>query len=277
MINHTGYFEGRENKKLFYQYWIPDSGDIKASIVAFHGWGTHSDRMKVPAEFFTEKDYALYSFDLRGHWRNMGEFPGHIDSMDHLQKDIVLFMDVVKKEFKNKKIFIMGHEFGGLIGLIYAINRPNLPGVLVSSPMLGISIGKKLAKMLAKPLSKLSPTKVINYEIDQAILTSDLKLLRTHIADDKKLSVISVKSAAERQKSIKWAMDNANLLSCPVLIMQAGNDKIVDKEKTKEFFEKVKSKDKTYKEYEGFLHELWNEKKRALVYQDMFIWLEKHL
>lgn len=277
MKNHTGYFEGRENKKLFYQYWFPDSGDIKAIIVAFHGWGTHSDRMKVPAEFLTENGYTIYSFDLRGHWRNIGEVPGHIDSMDHIQKDIVLFMDVVKKDSNNKKIFLMGHEFGGLISLIYAINHPNLPGVLVSSPMLSISIGKKLAKLLAKPLSKLSPTKVINYEIDQAILTSDLKLLRSHIADDKKTSVISIKSASERQSAMKWVMDNAKLLTCPVLIMQAGNDKVVDKEKTKNFFENVKSKDKTYKEYEGFLHELWNEKKRALVYQDMFVWLEKHL
>ena len=49
------------------------------------------------------------------------------------------------------------------------------------------------------------------------------------------------------------------------------------KKKTKEFFEKVRSKDKTYREYDGFLHELWNEKGRAQVYQDMFVWLEKHL
>jgi hypothetical protein len=25
------------------------------------------------------------------------------------------------------------------------------------------------------------------------------------------------------------------------------------------------------------LHELWNEKGRAQVYQDMYVWLEKHL
>jgi len=59
--------------------------------------------------------------------------------------------------------------------------------------------------------------------------------------------------------------------------MQAGADKIVDKYKTQQFFEQVRSKDKTYREYNGFLHELWNEKGRAQVYQDMYIWLEKHL
>jgi len=59
--------------------------------------------------------------------------------------------------------------------------------------------------------------------------------------------------------------------------MQAGNDKIADKAKTKEFFKNIKREDKTYKEYDGYLHELWNERGRAQVYQDMFVWLEKHL
>ena len=277
MKNHTGYFEGRERRKLFYQYWMPDSGESKAFIVGIHGWGTHSDRFKVPAEDLTEKGYALYSFDLRGHWRNAGNTPGHIDSMDHIQKDIVLFMDIVRKDSKDKKIFLMGHSLGGLISLIYAINRPDLPGVIVTSPMLGLSIGKKLAKALTKPLSKLTPTKIMNYEIDQTILTSDLKILRSYLADTKKLNIISVKTAVERQQSMIWAMDNARYLSCPALIMQAGNDKVIDKEKTKEFFEKVKSKDKTYKEYDGFLHDILHEKKRAQVYRDIDIFISKIL
>ena len=72
-------------------------------------------------------------------------------------------------------------------------------------------------------------------------------------------------------------MENASNLICPVLIMQSGEDKIIDKNKTKEFFNEVRSKDKTYKEYAGYLHELWNEKGRIQVYQDMYVWLEKHL
>ncbi|MGB5910045.1 MAG: lysophospholipase [Promethearchaeia archaeon] len=281
MINKSGYFEGRGNKKLFYQSWLPDSIDVKAYLIAIHGWGTHSDRMNIPAEFFTEKqNYALFSFDLRGHFRN-AEIQGHIDSMDHIQKDVVLFMDLVKKEAGSKKIFLMGHAFGGLISLIYAINHPGLQGVIVSSPQLGLKIklmaSKKMAKKMAGAISKLSPTKSISMKIDQNQLTTDLKILRQHIADKKKLEVITVKSAAEMENSMKWVMENAINLLCPVLILQAGNDNIVDKNKTQEFFKNVKSQDKTYREYDGFLHELWNEKSRALVYRDMYVWFEKQI
>jgi alpha-beta hydrolase superfamily lysophospholipase len=281
MQNQTGYFEGRELTKLFYQYWLPESGEFKAYIIGVHGWGTHSDRLKLPAEYLTGKGYAVYAFDLRGHYRNTGETPGHIESIDHIQKDILLFMDVIRNIAKEKKIFLMGHSFGGLMSLIYAINHPALSGVLVSSPLLGmfmnLSIGKKVIKSISKNIVKLAPNKILNNIIDQNQLTSDLKILRKHIADKNKIEVISAKSATEIDKYTKWAMENASKLISPVLIMQAGNDKIVDKGKPKEFFDKVESKDKSYKEYDGFLHELWNEKGRAQIYQDMFIWLEKHL
>jgi alpha-beta hydrolase superfamily lysophospholipase len=278
--NETGYFEGREVKKLFYQSWLPEN-DIKAVLIAIHDLTAHSDRMYALAEYFTEKGYAIFSFDLRGHWRNMYGMPGNIDSIDHVQKDIVLFMDFVKKQVSNKKIFLIGHSFGGLISLNFAISHAGLPGVIVSSPMLGIFydsiFGKKSAKKLTTSFLKLSPNKLVEIEVDQNQLTSDLKILRKHIADKNKLNKLPMKTVTELDSSIKIVMDNALNLICPILVLQSGDDKIVDKQKVKEFFKKAKSEDKTYREYEGFLHELWNERGRAQVFQDMSIWLEKHL
>ena len=281
MINEKGFFEGREAKKLFYQCWLPDSGEIKAYIIALHSWGTHSDRMEVPAIYFTEKGYAIYAFDIRGHWRNAGNNPGHFDSMDHVQKDIVIFIDLIKESAKDKMIFLMGQSFGGLISLIFAINHPALPGVIASSPLLRfskeLSLSKKLGKRITGPLSKISPNKTVDLKREQNILTSDIKILRKHIADKKRINKISWRSAAEMERSMKWTFENASNLLCPTLILQAGNDKLIDKGTNKKFFEGIKSTDKTYREYDGLLHELWQEKGRAQVFQDMFIWLEKHI
>jgi len=113
--------------------------------------------------------------------------------------------------------------------------------------------------------------------IEQNILTSDIKILKKHIADKNKINKISWRSAAEIEKSMKWTIENVPNLLCPTLILQAGNDKLVDKETNKKFFDRIKSTDKTYREYDGLLHELWNEKSRLQVFQDMFIWLEKHI
>ena len=281
MINQNGFFEGRENKKLYYQNWLPDSGTIRAYIIALHGWGTHSDRINVPAEYFTEKGYAIYAFDIRGHWRNSGDFPGHIDSMDHIQKDILLFMDLIKKQADKKKIFLMGHAFGALISLIFAINHPSLHGVIASSPLLkyikDFSLSRKLGRKITGPLAMISPNKTVDLKRDQNILTSDIKILRKHIKDKNKINKISWRSAAELERSMKWVFENASNLLCPSLILQAGNDKLVDKGTNNKFFERIKSTDKTYREYDGLLHELWQEKGRYQVFQDMYVWLEKHI
>lgn len=278
MKQQNGFFEGRENKKLFYQNWLPDDKNIKAYIIAIHGWGGHSDRLRLLAENLTNLGYGIYAFDLRGHWRNAGDYPGHIESMDHIQKDIVLFKDMIAKEVNGKKIFLLGQSFGALISLLFAIKRPDLHGVILSSPLLEFSKGSSLGKKMAKKLSaKISPEKTIPYEIDQKDLTSDIKILRTFIADKHRLDLISAKSFDEMNKSMKWAMEHASELLCPCLIMQAGSDRIGLKEKTEEFVKKIRSKDKTYKEYDGFLHDLLNEKRRAQIFQDLWIWIESHL
>ena len=102
MKNETGKFEGRELKELFFQYWLPE-GEPRGYLVAIHDLAGHSDRLESLAQYFTDKEYGIFSFDLRGHWRNKYDNPGHIDTMDHLQKDIVLFMDVVRERANEKK------------------------------------------------------------------------------------------------------------------------------------------------------------------------------
>ena len=87
----------------------------------------------------------------------------------------------------------------------------------------------------------------------------------------------SIKTNAEIERSMKWTIENVPNLLCPILILQAGNDKLVDKGTNRKFFERIKSTDKKYREYDGLLHELWQEKGRLEVFQDMFIWLEKHI
>ncbi|MHA1440221.1 MAG: alpha/beta fold hydrolase, partial [Promethearchaeota archaeon] len=128
--------------------------NIGSPIQEILGFGIHSDLIKIPAEYLTEKGYAIYSFDLRGHWRNIKDTPGHIDSLDHIEKDIILFMDVVKKIAEKKKIFLIGHSFGGLISLIYAINHPMLSGVIVASPLFDLSLNNNFGKKWVKKMRK---------------------------------------------------------------------------------------------------------------------------
>ncbi|MFX1369330.1 MAG: serine aminopeptidase domain-containing protein, partial [Promethearchaeota archaeon] len=58
---------------------------------------------------------------------------------------------------------------------------------------------------------------------------------------------------------------------------QAGDDKMVSPQKSKEFFNSIASADKTWRLYEGLYHELHEEPERDIVLGEMAAWLEKRL
>ena len=275
MKNEIGKFEGKEQKELFYQCWLPDIDDIKAYIIAIHNITEHSDRFKLFAEYMTEKNYAVYAFDLRGHGKNRGDISGHIVSMEHIHADLLFFMEFVEKIAGEKKVFLLGHSFGGLLSLKFAINRPKLNGVIILSPLLEIQYKTAGVKKPSKKLIK-DPLKRIPFEIDQKLLTSDLKIIKHFFTDKNRLKEITSKTYLDMEKMMEETISDASGLLCPVCILQAGNEKVGNKKVTKNFYEGVKSEDKFYKEYGLVLHDLLSEKLRNQVYQDIFLWLEKH-
>ncbi len=66
-------------------------------------------------------------------------------------------------------------------------------------------------------------------------------------------------------------------INLPILIMHGTADRLSDPKGSQMLFERVGSKDKTLKFYDGFYHEIFNEPKRALVFKDVEAWLATHI
>lgn len=69
--------------------------------------------------------------------------------------------------------------------------------------------------------------------------------------------------------------ENEPLIHIPALIM-AGNA-VADGARSKTLFERLESKDKTLKLYDGLRHEIFNEPEQLQVLSDLEAWLEDHL
>jgi len=63
----------------------------------------------------------------------------------------------------------------------------------------------------------------------------------------------------------------------PVLVICGAADGIASTETTREFFQRLVSADKQYKEYPGMRHEVVNEIGKELVWKDISGWISKHL
>ena len=69
----------------------------------------------------------------------------------------------------------------------------------------------------------------------------------------------------------------AGKISLPFIVVQGGEDKLVDPVGSKMLYDKASSKDKTIKFYDGLYHEVFNETERARVLKDVEAWLATHI
>lgn len=79
---------------------------------------------------------------------------------------------------------------------------------------------------------------------------------------------VSVGWYSELLEAIQQAFENIEATKdIPMLLMQSGEDKIVEKKAVKEWFNHAPLSEKRYKEWPGYYHELFNEPERKEVFE----------
>jgi acylglycerol lipase len=83
--------------------------------------------------------------------------------------------------------------------------------------------------------------------------------------------------AAEVVKAMQRVSTEGSGITLPILIIQGGQDRLVDPSGAQMLYEKIKSKDKTIKVYDGLYHEVFNEPEHDQVLSYVEGWLASHL
>jgi alpha-beta hydrolase superfamily lysophospholipase len=95
--------------------------------------------------------------------------------------------------------------------------------------------------------------------------------------DPLRFSLVTPRFGMEVIKASKDAFQSASNIMMPVILQQAGADKLVFPEKSKEFFDNLSSADKTWYLYDGLYHQLHEEPEKDRVLGDLYGWLDKRL
>jgi acylglycerol lipase len=83
--------------------------------------------------------------------------------------------------------------------------------------------------------------------------------------------------AAELPKAMRRVMNEAHMITLPMLVLQGSEDKLVDPGGAQMLFDRAGTRDKQIKIYEGLYHEVFNEPEHTQVLEDMAIWLAAHI
>ena len=269
-----GSFKNKDAQDLVYRAFIPESP--KAAVILVHGLGEHSLKYDYFGESVCGKGLAFFAYDQRGHGRSDGP-RCHIDSFDDFTEDLRQFVETAKVISLCEKVFIVGSSMGGLTALVFSIKYGGkIKGTVACAPALrftrppsGIEAG------MAGLLSLLCPRLTTPNRVPFEYLSHDKELIEKTRDDKYSQRILTFKMFTESKKAMKFAIDNADKINVPVLLMHGTEDKVMDPSGTKEFYGKAAIGDKEIKLYDGLYHELLRETKREEIINYIIDWILK--
>lgn len=246
-------------------------------MVLIHGAGEHHVRYQAWINRLNSLGFHVVAGDLPGHGKTRGK-RGHIDRFDQ-------YIDAVYSWYKeaaalDAPVFLFGHSLGGLIA-VRTLMEKHLPvrGVVLSSPCLGLADFPNRGKELtAKMMHRMAPSIRAESGITAERLTRDEETRAAFRQDDLIVSTVTLRWYRELTKAVKQAHLYPDYYpDVPTLVMQAGEDYIVDGSAVRRWFSQLRLSDCAYREWKGLYHELLHEPEREDVFRFMMHFVGQRL
>jgi lysophospholipase len=254
--------------------WKWEADNAKGTIVIVHGAAEHHGRYKWLIEMWRLSGYHVVMGDLPGQGTTTRRKRGHIQSFDEYINEVADWIEEAKTF--HLPIFLLGHSMGGLV-VIRTLQEKRLPvkGVILSSPCLGlVTYPSKGLDLLSKVLNYVMPSMLFDSGLSVEVATRNEEVREMDKNDSLYVTKVSVRWYRELIKAMQLAYRNIDKFpDIPLLLMQGGDDKIVDKVVVKEWFDKLPISEKVYKEWNKLYHEIFNEPER----DDVFLYAKTFL
>ncbi len=262
-----GLFWAGDGERLYYRY-LPGDPE-KRPLILIHGHGEHSGRY---LKFFSRLGpfhFPIAAFDLRGCGLSSGE-PAFVSCFEDYLSDVSSFLHFLNVRFKLRPpVQLFGHSLGGLIATAWAYENPEkVSKLILSSPLFGLP-KENFLKRLTGLLNRWMPGFVVKNPVNSLFLTQDPQEIEKYKNDSLIRKRITVRLVHEMLRYIHLFRERKMKVPFPVSILMAGKDYVVMPKATQDFFSRIESPKKEIKVFEGFLHEIFNEKDQEQVFQQL--------
>lgn len=271
-----GTFQGVDDIALYYQVWRLAEAP-KANLLIVHGFGENANRWVNVCRHFSQRGYAVWVYDQRGHGRSPGQ-RGYINDWSELRGDLRAFTALVETQAPEGKRFLYSMSMGGLVSLDYGLHYPEtIAGVICTAPAIGqLGLSPPLF-LLAKVLDRLAPRLSFQNPISADLLSRDPAWVKFVLSDPLSHGKGTPRLLVQIQKTAAWVHAHAHEWRLPLLLLHGSADAYSAAEGSRRFAQHIAYPDAKYIEYEGAYHDLSNDVNREQVYADIEAWLEGRL
>ncbi len=273
-------YEASDSYALHLRRWQPVDDNPVAHVVALHGIQSHSGWYAYSASRMCQAGFDVHFLDRRGSGLNETR-RGHATHPDRLVNDVCQYLRRLKHEERVGKeplpVILLGVSWSGKLATTIAARRRDLvdalgllyPGIhsrVRPSRSQVLKLNMALMKgygYYAVPIPLTDATLFTGDQYWQEFIRQDA--LALHKAS------LSLLSASRRLDEI--AQNEGSDATCPVLMMLAGQDRIIDNNRVKAFLHQMQSRDKWLIEYPAAAHTLEFELDRDCFIDDLLHWL----
>jgi lysophospholipase len=259
---------------------VAQGREPKLAIVLIHGAADHCGRYGHVIAALTAAGYAVVTGDLPGHGRTEG-LSGHVESFDEYLECVDGWVQQAQGVSASGRVAMVGHSMGGLVAVRYLQERaeqhPEVVCAVVTSPCLKLVMEVPGWKQwLADRLNKWSPRLRMASGIDPANVSRTREVVEAYGEDPLCGGKVSVRWFQELNGAMAQARAGAEGVKVPLLMMQSGDDRVVDARASDAFFQELQPLEgHAYVAYPQCYHELFNEPEQQQVIEKMVRWLEE--
>jgi lysophospholipase len=260
--------------------FIPASGDSmlacrvwqgissRCVILYLHGIEGHSQWFVPTARVLNESGMTVYAADRRGAGLN-SEDRGHLTSLNVFINDVEMLLRHIRRNHPDQPIVLFANcwsakaaAFIARRGHTYADGaKPvKLSGLVMTCPAIVTSANfaalTRLKIALFSLLGEQGRRRIYPIPLTTEMLTDNPSYIDYLQNDPLRLHSASVNFFRETFILGLLAQTSARQIDLPLLLLQAENDKIINVEKLKKWYEQVASKDKVWRLYPNATHSL---------------------
>lgn len=259
---------------LFYHCYPGHKSDYYYSII--HGFAEHSGRYTKLIQCLLNTGRTVFAHDLRGHGRSGGA-RGSINSWAQYWEDFRGLSLHLKQdtELPSCRTIILGHSLGGLIALDGALrDGKDIGGLILSSPCLGLPLAPGLM-ILNRVLAQLFPGFSYPRPVKPEDLSRDEVVCKAYANDPLILKSIRAKTLQVIITAGDSLERSALKLGMPLWFLAAGNERVVDLNRTLQVYAKLEAPFKKLKVFDDFRHEIFNEVHNEIAYDTVLQAIEE--
>ena len=288
--------------------WTPADREPIAVLQIAHGVAEHILRYDDFARYLNDRGILVAGHDHLGHGKSLPEggtpvYFGDGSTWETVVDDIHLLHDRLREQYPDLPILLMGHSMGSFLSRSYLIRYPGTvdaaiimgtghqsPAIVAGGRAIAKAAGKRHGFKAHSPRVEALAFGAYNKafapnrtEVDW--LSASDNNVDAYIADPLCGQKASIGLFCEMLGGIRFISTPKNIASMnrntPILFISGDKDPVGEMGKgvrrAYEAFRRAGVRDVELKLYKGLRHEILNEDCRAVVYNDLWSWIEKHL